>query len=144
MNPVLDRADAAQLLEHLQACDASFVPPLSSRVDLAAYAAKLHARARRVEFWDAERLVGLVALYADNATGFISNVSVLPEAQGRGLAGQLLKATLDLGRELKLQGIALEVHADNAAALALYRRQGFEPQPDRATPPTLHLHRELP
>lgn len=141
----LDEADAAQLLAHLQAADASFVPPLSSRLDLAPYADKLAARARRIEAWDGDLLAGCIAIYADDADrgGYISNVSVLPSHQGQGLAGQLLERAVLLAVELGLPRIRLEVHPDNAPARALYRRHGFRPAPSPAGGPSLILERVL-
>lgn len=145
MNYRLDTAGPAQLLAHLRGADAGFAPPLSTRVDLADYAQKLATRARRVEAWLGDTLVGLIAVYANDAEqgGFITNVSVLPEHHGQGIAGELLRRTLALAAELRLPRLRLEVYADNTAALALYRRHGFEPAPEPATGPTLFLHREL-
>jgi ribosomal protein S18 acetylase RimI-like enzyme len=145
MNFALDRADAGQLLAHLRDVDASFQPPLSSRVDLADYADKMAARARRVEAWRGDMLVGVIAMYANDPAqgGFITNVSVLPGHQGEGLAGALLTRALALAVELRLPRLRLEVYADNTAALALYRRHGFVPETAAATGPTLFLHREL-
>ncbi|RTL43514.1 MAG: GNAT family N-acetyltransferase [Burkholderiales bacterium] len=145
MNLRLDSAGAEALLVHLRAADVGFVPPLSSRVDLAGYAAKLAAHARRVEAWDGDTLVGLIAMYANEPAqgGFITNVSVLPTHHGRGIAGELLRRTLTLAAELRLARLRLEVYADNTAALALYRRHGFEAEAPAAPGPTLFLHREL-
>lgn len=145
MNYRLDSVGAAELLTHLRAADAGFVPPLSSRVDLAGYADKLAAHARRIEAWQGDALVGLIALYANDPAqgGFITNVSVLPGHQGRGIAGELLTRTLALAAELGLPRLRLEVYADNTAALALYRRHGFSAEASAAAGPTLFLHREL-
>lgn len=145
MNYKLDSVGAAELLAHLRAADGSFAPLLSSRVDLADYADKLAARARRVEAWQDDTLVGLIALYANDPArgGFITNVSVLPGHQGQGIAGELLRRTLALATELGLPRLRLEVYADNTAALALYRRHGFQPEAAGAMGPTLFLHREL-
>lgn len=141
-----DEANAGQLLAHLQATDASFIPPLSTRLDLTAYAEKLVTRAFRIEAWDGPVLAGCIAMYANDLdrSGFISNVSVLPSHQGCGLAGQLLERTLQLAMELRLKRIRLEVHNDNGPARALYRRHGFRPEPTSATgSPTLILERAL-
>lgn len=145
MNYRLDSVGAAELLTHLRAADAGFEPPLSSRIDLAGYADKLAAQARRIEAWQDDVLVGVIAMYANDAAqgGFITNVSVLPGHQGQGIAGELLTRTLALATELGLPRLRLEVYADNTAALALYRRHGFSPEAAAATGPTLFLHREL-
>lgn len=145
MNYRLDSVGAGELLAHLRAADASFTPPLSSRIDLAAYADKLAAHARRIEAWQGDTLVGLIAMYANDPArgGFITNVSVLPGHQGQGVARGLLTRTLTLAAELRLPRLRLEVYADNVAALALYRRHGFSAEPSAASSPTLFLHREL-
>jgi len=145
MNFRVDSAEAGTLLAHLRAADGSFQPPLSSRVDLAAYADKLASHARRVEAWHDDTLAGLIAMYANGATqeGFITNVSVLPEHQGQGIAGKLLTRVLALATDLRLCRLRLEVHADNTAALALYRRHGFSPEASASAGATLFLHREL-
>lgn len=145
MNYRLDSVGATELLTHLRAADAGFEPPLSSRTDLASYAAKLAAHARRVEAWQGDVLVGLIALYANDPArgGFITNVSVLPGHQGQGIAGELLTRTLALAKELNLPQLRLEVYADNTAALTLYRRHGFRAEASATDGPTLFLHREL-
>lgn len=145
MNLRLDSADADVLLAHLRAADAGFVPPLSQRVELADYARKLATHARRVEAWEGDTLVGLIAMYANDAAqgGFITNVSVLPSHHGQGIAGELLRRTLALAADLRLPRLRLEVYADNQAALALYHRHGFQPEAPASTGPTLFLHREL-
>lgn len=145
MNYRLDTAGPAQLLTHLQAADTAFAPPLSTRIDLADYALKLATHSRCIEAWIGDSLVGLVAMYANDAPqgGFITNVSVLPGHQGRGIAGEMLRRTVALATELQLPQLRLEVYADNTAALALYRRHGFQPEAPAPTGPTLFLHREL-
>jgi len=145
MNYRLDSVGAAELLTHLHAADAAFVPPLSSRIDLSGYADKLAAHARRIEAWQDDTLAGVIAMYANDCAqgGFITNVSVLPAYQGQGVAGELLTRTLALAAELGLPRLRLEVYADNTAALALYRRHGFSPEASTSAGPTLFLHREL-
>lgn len=121
-------ATAAQIADLLRACDAGFVPPLSARVDIDAYAAKLAAQARLVEAWDGDALAGLVALYCnDHATGVahISNVSVAPAHARRGIAARLLGEALAIARAAGMRRAQLNVHDANAAALALYRNHGF-------------------
>jgi|688.fasta_scaffold536285_2 ribosomal protein S18 acetylase RimI-like enzyme len=145
MRFALDESDEAQLFAHLQGADADFMPPLSSRLDLVAYASKLAVRARRTEAWEDVKLVGLVAMYADDAIGggFITNVSILPGYQRRGLAGQLLKRTLDLASALGLPRVRLEVNADNFAARTLYSRNNFRQAMPATAGSTLFLERVL-
>lgn len=57
----------------------------------------------------------------------INNLAVSPRWRRRGVAGALLKAVLERGRERGADCALLEVRASNVGAQALYRRHGFEP-----------------
>ena len=123
----LNAATTQDIADHLTLCDATFAPPLSRRVDIDDYAAKLSANAMRFEAWDDETLIGLVAAYPDHTHSrmFISNVSVLPEWRGRGFAAGLITRCGDAARELGLRSMVLELGAENVAARRLYDRLGF-------------------
>ncbi len=56
----------------------------------------------------------------------IGNVAVDPAWRRRGIARQLMQASLDLAREHDADWIALQVRSDNAAAHDLYKSLGFE------------------
>lgn len=123
-----DSAGAAQICAHLGACDAAFILRLSARVEIAAYAEKLAARARRFEAWGGDELVGLVAAYcnaADRQQAFITSVSVLPHAQGQGIASQLVERCIAAIREAGFRRLELEVGAENKGAIALYEKHGL-------------------
>jgi ribosomal-protein-alanine N-acetyltransferase len=143
-----NQATPAQLLAHLQAADASFMPPLSQRVALPEYAAKLQAQAERHEAWAGEELVGLIASYCNRpeAGAYISNVSLLPAWRGQGVADELLRRCLQQARQLGLQQAALHLHRDNHPAQALYRRHGFQPglADGDSLPMTLNLNTPAP
>jgi ribosomal protein S18 acetylase RimI-like enzyme len=72
-------------------------------------------------------LVGNVSLSRDKQpnTWLISNVAVLPEYRGRGIAGQLVDVAIDHVRRHAGRLITLQVRADNDVAIALYRHRGF-------------------
>lgn len=55
---------------------------------------------------------------------YLHHFGIAPSHQNLGLGKALLKASLDLVRDSGLQ-IKLEVHRNNQAAIALYRRFGF-------------------
>ena len=57
----------------------------------------------------------------------VLTLAVDPTERGRGLGGVLLRAALDLAATAGGEAMFLEVAADNAPAIALYRRAGFEP-----------------
>jgi ribosomal protein S18 acetylase RimI-like enzyme/SAM-dependent methyltransferase len=124
----LNNASAAQIAAHLSRCDADFVPPLGSRVEIKAYAKKIASKATRFEAWSSGTLVGLLAAYCndlDNAVAYITSVSVLPEWKGKGIAEQLMGQCIDHARVLGMQQIHLEVASDNAPAVKLYKKNGF-------------------
>lgn len=123
-----NQASPAQVRSHLESCSASFIPPLSDRVDIVAYVGKLVTNATRFEIWSDEDLAGLVAVYCDAAdrdTAFITNVSVLPHLHSRGVASHMLRYCIAHVRNLGFRCLELEVSEDNHLAVALYKRVGF-------------------
>ena len=54
-------------------------------------------------------------------------ISVLPESQGQGVGSALMQALCNYAdRWAQVLRLELTVYADNAAAIALYRKHGFE------------------
>lgn len=112
---------------HLKKCDDMFVPPLSGRVDLGAYAKKLFERSERMEAWRKDVLVGLIAVYLrDDKTAFVSNVSVLKEFEGLGIAGKLMQDCLSYLQHERIAAVELEVNAGNSRAITFYEKFGFK------------------
>lgn len=64
-------------------------------------------------------------LDAAPGTAYLSKCYLLPTAQGSGLAGRLMSATLDAARAAGAPTIVLGVNGQNARAQAFYRRSGF-------------------
>ena len=123
------RSGPDSVLRHLQACNAAFHPPLSARVDLAAYADKLAEHALRMEAWVGDELVGLTAVYCnapDRGTAFVSNVSVLPGYTGQGIARQLMHNAIAHVRALNFATLSLEVDHRAVVAMRLYASLGFQ------------------
>ena len=74
--------------------------------------------------------VGMAGIYFGNTLktrhrGTIWGVYVRPEYRGRGLAGQLVKTCVDWAVQESLRLVTLYVVTTNAAALATYKRCGF-------------------
>lgn len=125
-----DRSDMASVLAHLQAHDAAFQPPLSSRVNLADYARKLATHAVRFEAWADDDLIGLVAVYCnapDQGTAFVSNVSVLASHARQGIARHLMQSAITHVLKLGFANLRLDVDRRATAALRLYLSLGFQP-----------------
>jgi ribosomal-protein-alanine N-acetyltransferase len=69
-------------------------------------------------------LVGTSWLTVDGRRTLLHHFGIRPSHQRRGLGRLLLDASLAAAHAIGLQ-VKLEVHRDNAAAVALYRRAGF-------------------
>jgi ribosomal protein S18 acetylase RimI-like enzyme len=124
----VDKASTVQVVEHLQACDAKFEPPLGVRVDIPSYGQKIVENARRFEAWSDGVLVGLVAAYFDNTedgVAYITNVSVVAAWARRGIAATLLQQCIDHARHTGMRIVSLQVAAGNEAARQLYHAAGF-------------------
>ena len=124
----VNAADAGLIAAHLRACDDTFTPPLSSRVDIEAYAQKLAGRSERFEAWSEGVLVGLLAAYCndlDSRVAYISSVSIMPVSRGRGIASQLIARCVENVAALGHTAIELEVGTRNEAATRLYKKHGF-------------------
>ena len=52
-------------------------------------------------------------------------MGIIPEYRGRGLGRRLIETTLKRARETGFSRVELDVHTDNARAIALYEKVGF-------------------
>jgi ribosomal protein S18 acetylase RimI-like enzyme len=124
----LNHASEAEIAGHLAACDEAFIPPLSTRTPIADYAKKLVAKAVRFEAWSGDTLVGLVAAYCNDLEGhiaYITSVSICRDWTGKGIAAALMQQCIEHAAKSGMKRIALEVAANNVAAVALYAKFGF-------------------
>jgi len=123
-----NHASAMEIAEHLSRCDADFVPPLSSRVEIKDYAEKIARSATRFEAWSCGKMIGLVAAYCndqENHIAYITSVSLLKEWIGKGIATHLLHQCIEHAKASGMRQIALEVASNNTSALKLYEKSGF-------------------
>jgi len=123
-----NEASYAQIAHHLARANKQFVPLLSSRVDIEAYAHKIFDNTYRMEAWDSTELVGLVATYCNDSErmiAYITNVSVFTDWAGKGLGSDLLQRTVLHMQSIGLAQIRLEVDRNNVTAMRLYERAGF-------------------
>ncbi|MFT3885238.1 MAG: GNAT family N-acetyltransferase [Flavobacteriales bacterium] len=113
---------------HLESCGPSFIPPLSTYVNISDYARRLADRAFTLEYWHNNILIALVAMYMNDTKeriAFISNISTLSNYQGQGLASDLLHKAIAHARDLGFTQVALEVNELNTPAIKLYERNAF-------------------
>lgn len=73
-----------------------------------------------------ENVLGFIAARSTLDEVHINNVAVLPSFRRRGIGLALLERVLMDGARMGARKAILEVRAGNAAAQALYGRQGFE------------------
>ena len=71
------------------------------------------------------RVAGYFFMWIVEREAQINNIAVHPERRGAGLGRRLLRAAIDLARRRGCAEAILEVRPSNAAALALYRSEGF-------------------
>jgi len=90
--------------------------------------AELAGRPRRdyVVAVAAERVVGCAGLDHRGAVADVMTVAVAPGHRRRGLGDTLMTELCRRGADAGAQALTLEVRADNAPALRLYERHGFE------------------
>lgn len=142
---LLNKASEAEIVEHLLACDADFVPPLSGRVEIGAYAQKIASKATRFEAWSGGTLVGLVAAYCNDQEkriAYITSVSVLRAWTGKGIAALLTGRCIEHAKASGMRQIELEVSGDNAPAIKLYKKSGFVASKANAPFVTMNLYLE--
>jgi len=113
---------------HLSRCDSHFKPPLSARIHIPTYAAKIRHKAMTVEAWEGAELIGLIAAYIDDTKRacYLTSISVLLDWNGRGVATALLAELMSCAVQANVESVTLEVSKENPAALSLYRKFGFE------------------
>ena len=72
------------------------------------------------------RLAGYAGIWFDGVDATLMTIGVLKPWQGRGIGGLLLETLTRTAGELGAARLLLEVAVDNAGALALYERAGFQ------------------
>ena len=70
-------------------------------------------------------IVGAAGVRNIAGTGEITNVMVIPEYRGQGVATLMLEELLDRGRKLGASDFTLEVRVGNDSAIRLYEKLGF-------------------
>ena len=71
-------------------------------------------------------LLGYVGMMNVLDEGYISNVAVDPDHWRQGIGDKLISALLERAALRELRFVTLEVREHNEAAIALYRKHGFE------------------
>ena len=74
----------------------------------------------------AAALAGYAGLLVPGPEADVQTIAVAPSARGRGVGTRLLRALTERAGRSGARSLLLEVRADNAPAIALYEREGFE------------------
>lgn len=69
-----------------------------------------------------DKVVGYMGLQIFSGEGYVTNVAVLPEYRGQGIAKALIKKQF----ENEMDFITLEVRESNVPAISLYTKMGFK------------------
>ncbi len=72
------------------------------------------------------QILGVATFSCAEDMADLNRVIVHPQARGRGVGASLLRAGLEWAQALGATRMLLEVRRDNASALSLYRRLGFD------------------
>ena len=75
---------------------------------------------------DQKRIVGFIGAYPHHEYGHVIGMLVDTSHRGRGIGETLLETAIDWARDRTLPNISLLVFPHNEAAIALYRKHGFE------------------
>jgi ribosomal protein S18 acetylase RimI-like enzyme len=120
------REDLYALLVKL---DESYIPPISSRVNLKEYSVKLLKNGKVFcAKTSKDGYVGVLAIYINDFVdnkAFISSIGVLPEYYGAGVSENLLSKACEVAIEYGMKSISLEVSVENQRAIVFYTKHGF-------------------
>ena len=120
-----------EILDFLKISDDEFDKPLSSKLDLEAYAHKLWENSTVVTCRDEGRIVGMINCYTNRPSrGFISNVCVLSPYRGQGVFTKLFSMLCRYCWTCGIEEILLEVNKSNERAFQTYVNTGFKTYED--------------
>jgi ribosomal protein S18 acetylase RimI-like enzyme len=122
-------ASEEEIFIHLNECSSLFTPDLNETVNITDYSKKIFLHSTTFEAWAQNKLIGLIAAYfSDTKThvAYITNVSIINEYSGLGLASGLLEMCIAHAKLSHFFSIILEVNKTNTPAINLYKKYGFE------------------
>tara|TARA_Y100000389_G_scaffold190360_1_gene215117 strand:- start:1211 stop:1693 length:483 start_codon:yes stop_codon:yes gene_type:complete len=112
----------------LKKIDKSFYEPLSMRVNLKDYSAKLSEKATNIFLMLSSNDIAHAAIYILDSQPkiFISNFGVISEYEGKGIGSLLLRLVENYAIESKVSFIELEVDCRSANLIKFYNKNGFK------------------
>jgi len=135
-------ANEKEVSGHLEKCKDAFTPALDKKVNIAEYSKKIVENSVTFEAWANKELVGMIAAYfndKNNHSGFITNVSLVDEYSGKGIASNLLDNCIRFAKTKEYKEIVLEVNAASLPAIKLYKKYHFTETASQGDTKTMRL-----
>jgi len=130
MNPIeynINESSIEMIRQHLNECSESFIPALTTYVDIDKYSKKIFEKSLRFEAYNDKKLVGLIAVYLneDKNTSFITNVSVDSRYRNLYISKTLMSICLKVLKLMGCGSVELEVYKENSTAINFYKKNNF-------------------
>lgn len=123
----INESSIDMIRQHLNECSESFIPALTTYIDIDEYGKKLFEKSLRFEAYIDKKLVGLIAAYINDEkkTSFITNVSVDSRYQNLYISKTLMVLCLKVLKLMGCESVELEVFNDNSRAINFYKKNNF-------------------
>lgn len=115
-----------RIYDFLTITDEDFIPRLSGRVEIDAYARKLSQYAETVFVCADGTDISSCSLYCDTKVAYISSFAVRKEHGRRGVGTAMMKEVKSFCKKMDCERIRLEVFKENKSAVSFYQKEGFE------------------
>lgn len=122
----VNRSTCQDIVKHLTECSSSFIPELSTYVNIEEYSIKISKKSTRIEAYVGKNLIALVSVYINPSDSFITNFSISPEFQGSGISSMILNKCVEYVKKLGHSSLFLEVKDRNNRAISFYKKNKFK------------------
>lgn len=144
----LDKTSSKKIECFIKELDNHFVPPLSSRVNIAQWSRKLNDFAVNIVKMNAHvDIEALISFYSNKGSeSYITLIAVASSQRGKGLSDDLLKYCIAYCMEIGSTAIKVKTWLSNKRVIGMYHSHGFidyEIKDDRGNDKTLVLKKRL-
>lgn len=115
-----------RIYDFLMVTEKDFIPRLSGRVEIGAYAKKLSLYAETIFVSVNGTDIAACSLYCDTEVAYISSFAVRKEYGRCGVGTAMMKEVKLFCKRMKCEKIRLEVFGANRRAVSFYQKEGFE------------------
>lgn len=126
---VVECSNPQKLLTHLKKIDKFLPTPLSARVSLEEFAEKVMEKGNALVVEENDEIASAILFYSNDTTSknaYITLLGTLPEYQGKGHAGALMKAMEEKAKLNKMEKIHLDTDINNTKAISFYSKNGYK------------------